>query len=589
MANKRKKNSGSGIEILLAIPIAIFMFLKEHMWLTFLIAAVIIAVIIGVKVAKHKKREAFLRWYYDRERRIAEINLPKLIDQRLTDAILSASATNTPVTVGRKDKDFDNISEFYRFTTESSDIITLDDGSVADKVSRVSFDNFGIKTACKPMVIRFADNMNDGGYVLYIFPETVLAFVEGPEQVVFLAAYHPSALKIMCNAASHRVEKIVYEKSQNPIRYYDKFNPIRDAEIVSSRWKETNKDGSRSFKGGLLPEHNPLTFTLKYGKVKYQFGSVSATNAYSRFKPAEMLAATYAAYSTGKFDEFVVPESVKPTKTEAEEKKDKARELATVLNKKVENNVFTSTTTTRETKSAPAVVTPSVFTATDTTEKAAKEESAITAEATPIKAPVKATEPPVVVSASVPQKPISVDDARYRNRMVAHPIAQRLNAAYMDSYEFKIYQVRKPRSDWGMQDAGIYTYITVDDVRYTVEFNIRTIPEDGTTQLEFYVWADTLVAVQKAFQAVINREDMQIKATGFSITYEKDYQNLSNEQMTVELEKIIKELFALLVTNSNGNATPSNNQATTLFCTQCGKTITPGHAFCGKCGSPVKK
>ena len=135
------------------------------------------------------------------------------------------------------------------------------------------------------MAIRFTDE-NDGGYVFYAFPETVLAFVEGPEQVVFLAAYHPSALKITCNPASHRVQKVVQEKTQNPIRYYDKFNPIRDAEIISSQWKEVNKDGSRSFKGGLLPEHNPITYTLKYGKVVYKFGAVSAANAYSRFKPS---------------------------------------------------------------------------------------------------------------------------------------------------------------------------------------------------------------------------------------------------------------------------------------------------------------
>ena len=67
MARKSKKKSGNGIELLLAIPIAIFMFLKEHMWLAFLIAAVVIAVIVGVHISKKKKREAFLRWYYDRE------------------------------------------------------------------------------------------------------------------------------------------------------------------------------------------------------------------------------------------------------------------------------------------------------------------------------------------------------------------------------------------------------------------------------------------------------------------------------------------------------------------------------------------
>lgn len=296
---RSKKNSGSGVEILLVFLVAIFMFFKEHMWLTFLVAAVVIAVIVGVRISKKKKREAFLRWYYDRDRRIAEINLPNLIDRKLTDAIMSAVSSGTSVTVGRKDKDFENICEYYSLCAASSDILATGENNSADSVGKAVFASFGIKAACKPMVIRFTDK-NDGGYVFYAFPEAVLAFVEGPEQVVFLAAYHPSALNISCTPASHRVQKVVYEKSQNPIRYYDKFNPIIDAEIISSQWKEVNKDGSRSFKGGLLPEHNPITYTLKYGKVIYKFGGVSAANVYSRFEPSNLLAAAYTAYSTGK-------------------------------------------------------------------------------------------------------------------------------------------------------------------------------------------------------------------------------------------------------------------------------------------------
>lgn len=219
-----------------------------------------------------------------------------------------------------------------------------------------------------------------------------------------------------------------------------------------------------------------------------------------------------------------------------------------------------------------------------------------TREDQPAKAIEKATEersvkevtPPLIVT--TPQNPISVDDARYRNRMIAHSIAQKLNAAYMGSYEFKIYQVRKPRSDWGMQDAGIYTYVTVDDVRYTVEFNIRTILEDGATQLEFFVWADTIVTVQKAFQPIINKENMQIKTTGFSVLYDKDYQNLTNEKMGIELETLIKELFASLVEKTNATGTNQDStQSAIQYCTQCGQPIVSGHSFCGKCGTPVKK
>lgn len=583
MARKSKKNSGSGIEILLAIPVAMFMFLKEHMWLTVLIAAAVIAVIIGVRISKQKKREAFLRWYYDRNRRIAEINLPNLIDQRLTDTIMTATSAGSTVTVGRNDKDFENICECHRLCEDSSDILIPDGSCGADAVSKVNFASFGIKTACKPMVVRFTDD-NDGGYVFYIFPETILAFVEGPEQVVFLAAYHPSALKISCNPASHRIQKVIQEKSQNPIRYYDKFNPIRDAEIISSHWKEVNKDGSRSFKGGLLPEHNPITYTLKYGKIVYSFGGVSAANAYSRFKPSNFLASAYTAYSTGKSDERVVSETAK---TEASEKQEKLRDLTAVLSKKAGDSIFTSTTTAKAQQTTSAAATPNIFVATDTTAKAVEKPQKPMEDANPIKEEPVAEIPAAPVTIT-PKKPISVDDARYRNRMVTNPIIQKLNAAYMGMFEFKLYQVRKPRHDWGMQDAGIYTYINVDDTRYTVEFNIRTIPEDGTTQLEFFVWADTLVSVQRAFQSIIDKENMKIKATGFSVLYDMDYQNLMDEQMTVAMEALIMELFASLAEKAAATGSQAPNQVT-QYCTQCGKPIVPGHAFCGKCGTPVKK
>jgi len=333
----------------------------------------------------------------------------------------------------------------------------------------------------------------------------------------------------------------------------------------------------------LLPEHNPITYTLKYGKVVYQFGAVSAANAYSRFKPSNLLATAYTAYSTGKRAEPVASETVKAKAPEDTERQEKLCDLTSVLNKKAEDNVFTSTTTTKTTQpvSTPQVETPNIFLATDTTKVTAP---AVTETPTPIKAEELVKETPVV---TVPKKPISVDDARYRNRMVAHPISQRLNAAYMDAYEFKIYQVRKPRSDWGMQDAGIYTYINVDGVRYTVEFNIRTIPEDGTTQLEFFVWADTIVSVQRAFQSVIDREHMRIKATGFSVLYDKDYQNLTNEQMIAELEPVIKALFASLAEKATATDVVKKTEA--QYCSQCGKPLVPGHAFCGKCGTPVKK
>lgn len=65
-----------------------------------------------------------------------------------------------------------------------------------------------------------------------------------------------------------------------------------DSQIRYMHWEAANHDGSRSFRGGLKPENNPLHFGLEYGIVtlglcgaKLQYGFSNADLA-KRFSDA---------------------------------------------------------------------------------------------------------------------------------------------------------------------------------------------------------------------------------------------------------------------------------------------------------------
>lgn len=497
MARRSKNSGGDAAALILAIPVAIVVFFIEHVWLAILLGCIVLIAIISIIIAKKRRRAAYLKWYYDRDRRIAELNINHLFDVELTNAIFKAQQEGTTVSIGKANHSFDSFKEAFKLATQSSEIIQGKDALSASNSGRALIASFGIKATYDPVVLRYIGE-NNGGYAFYVFPETILAFVEGPEQVVFLAAYKPEALKIMCSSTSVAKSKIVYDKTQYDIRYYDKYCSVRDAEIISSRWEVVNQDGSRSFRGGLKPEHNPLHFNLKYGKITFSVGGYSMHTIFSRYKPSLTLVAAHEMYKKG-LNQQVIPEEnttafSNTIKKIMEEKKAALNAQITVANES-------------------AVETP------------------------------KPDENKVKENLPILSKPISVDDARYRNRMVANNIIKELNHEYHGKHEFKLYQVRKDRDDWKMQDAGVYTYIADNGVEYCVEFDIRTKTEDGSTQLEFFVWCDNPALTKKKFDSIIDKNSMMPKGNGYSVILSKDYQN-EESIMSKELTEIVKVLFA---------------------------------------------
>ena len=543
---KGSKNNSNPLAVLLAIPVAIFMFLKENLWLAFLIAAVVIAVVIGVIVAKKKKREAYLRWFYDRGRRIAELNADTFMDVALTDAIMQAAANGSMVEVGGENAALKSVKDVYKLVLQSSDILQADSALSAQNDGRALTSANGIAVKSEPMVLRYVGE-NNGGYVFYIFPETILAFVEGPEQVVFLAAYRPTALSLSCSTLRYTLRpQVIPDKTQNPIRYYDRYCPVRDAQIISSRWEVTNKDGGRSFRGGLLPENNPLHFTLKYGKLTIKFGDYSVDTSFSRYDPTMLLTVAYNKFKNGTPAESIKTESVKTALSSTRsEQQELVQCMTSAINKKAQDNVFTSVTTLQDAeKVKPAM--PAVFVATDTSLEKGPETTETVPSTEKIVQPQSETIPSIT---SVQKKSISIDDARYRNRMIANRIAQELNQAYKGQYDFKVYQVRKPRSDWAMQDAGIYTYIKDDaGSDYTIELNIRTDVENVKTELEFYVWSKQSDIVKARYSRLISAHNMKLKSIGYHFIVDMDYENENQTTMENALENDVTALFAELVT-----------------------------------------
>ena len=527
---RRKKNDADPLALLLAIPIAIFTFFKEHMEITITLGIILVVAIIAVIAAKRAKRAAYLCWYYDRDRRIEELGINDKFDVALTNAILKAQVEGTTVTIGKPNADFDNVKEAYKLAFQSAQIIHGSDSLSASDSGRALNSGFGIKANYAPLVLRYTGE-NNGGYVFYVFPETILAFVEGPEKVVFLAAYKPEAMKISCGGLAVPKSVVVYEKTQYDIRYYDKFSPVRDAEILSSRWEVVNKDGSRSFKGGLLPEHNPLHFKLKYGKVTFSMGHYTMDTSFSRYKPSSILALAHDNY--------------KKTLNNSEMRKEASSNLTGNLNKVIDKKMSEAVKPEVDTSKMDAV-----FTSVDVKEKTEKEsvaaiftstEKSMENESVPT---VKVEQPTSIINEKplVKKTPITVDDARYRNRMVANAICKELNHIYYGKHEFKVYQVRKDRENWKMQDAGVYTYIEDNGVQHCIELNIRTKIEDGTTNLELYIWCDNPSLTEKKYGAVINKNSMSLKGNGYNIILPNDFQG-DEASMSKELIEISKVLF----------------------------------------------
>lgn len=134
-------------------------------------------------------------------------------------------------------------------------------------------------------------------YYIVVFSNTVLLFIDPCNKpVTFLCALKTTAFQVSFQTKTIERTVTVHETSREPVAYYKKFNPVPDSKILSLNWETTNRDGSRSFRGGLKPENNPLHFSLEYGAVTLRICSADIEYGFSNSGLAKTFAEAYSKY-----------------------------------------------------------------------------------------------------------------------------------------------------------------------------------------------------------------------------------------------------------------------------------------------------
>ena len=230
--------------------------------------------------------------FYNRKRLIKELGGSGCYFEDLSNKI----SRKEPV-VFSSNEIFNQLYTFYAETLLSRDVKYKEGNLKIDSTGKVLFDKYNIVYKKSPITVRFILRKRRG-VVFYIFPNAILAFAEGPFKKAFIGAYSLNLLNISYTRSIHPCNVVVDERTKNPIEYYYKYNPVPDSDIHYCDWTVKNLDGSRSFKGGLLPEHNPLIFELKYAQIKYEFGSMNAVVIYSNHSAAKQFVEGYLTYTT---------------------------------------------------------------------------------------------------------------------------------------------------------------------------------------------------------------------------------------------------------------------------------------------------
>ncbi len=569
MARKRKQqpllhiNPNNPMELvaalILAVPLLLWYYIKTHPVQGVFIIAGIVTFVIWFIAYKKKKRAEYLRWFYDRTRRLNELNLNDYIDRNTTKAIEDAIKSGKAVAIGNETGSFRSLREAYHALSQAEDVVHT--GDVLQLFTDATMSGqYGVVSKCSPLGFKYIGE-NNGGYAFYVFPETVLAFVEGPEKCVFLAAYYPEAISISYDEGYRQFSVVVQEKSQNHIRYYDKYKPVKDAEIMASQWQVTNKDGSRSFKGGLLPEHNPLIFKLRYGQLVLKFGGYSATTSFSNSRAVKAFvnefkncgrggrsrASAGLGRSTVTDDAFVGTGPARTQSRGVEPRRQVERDTPrrdsidrypeTRRTSTVDEDAAKDSTFSRTTAQAPREETvPSKPNQTSTRDDS---HSSTPPNPTPNTASQQGT----------PEKKdggLTEDQARTRNRDVAKATVDVLNKKYAGKYDFKTYQVRKPREGWGLQDAGVYTYVTdAAGNQFTIEFDMITNLSIPQTELRFSIWGKTKEMVAARYKTAVSK-GMKVSGEGYGLVIKRDYESLSPASMAAAFEKDCLTLMKLI-------------------------------------------
>ena len=542
------------IVLLIALPWCLWGIIKEYPIQSILVIGAIGALIVHIINKNKRQRIAAFKAFYNRETRLRFLNNDGYIDTELTNKILAAQQNGTTVAVGGKSDNlretlFKNLTIAYDALQHSKNHTwgSLDAWGFTCSEDRALTAQNGIDALRTPLGLNFWGD-GQGSYSFYLFPDTVLAFFEGPAATVFLAAFDPEAIVVFCEDAKVTREVVVNEKSQENIRYYDKFCPAPDAVLLDSHWKVTNKDGSRSFKGGLLPENNPLIFDLLYQQVFIEMGDYKVMTAFSNNKAAKAFEEKYdlykwepihtrLGYSDGNIeDDEMVDSPVAKEKPSTKEKTEDiddtfVRTNASISDVPVSNDLEATPRKESVSSTPPAVI----------------EMAGPTVESnTPIEMPGPAAELTAEPEAN-DSGDGEVEAIRVRNREMAKNAVDVLNKTYPEKYDFKTYQVRKPRDGWNLQDAGVYTYVNDSEGnQYTIEFDLLTDLNVHKSGVRFSIWGKTKELVAQRYKVTVSKGKMVVNGEGYSVMIKREYETMSEADMSAAFTKDCMTLMKLV-------------------------------------------
>ena len=147
----------------------------------------------------------------------------------------------------------------------------------------------------EPFVVKVKNDL-ERGLALYVFDETVLAFVEGPERKVFISAYKRQAFDMKYSNVSERKVIEMQGCDYDVSTKYAYLNKITDSKIISIAWQHQNVNGTRNRR--LLPENNPLNITLEYGRITWSIGDYSFYATFSNASEAKQVCSLYEKSKT---------------------------------------------------------------------------------------------------------------------------------------------------------------------------------------------------------------------------------------------------------------------------------------------------
>ena len=231
----------------------------------------------------------------DRKGMMDGLGASEYIDHALTDALLDSIKNNEYISIGEDNENFKLVIEKFDSMFLSSGTFERDNINFSNGEEGISFIDKYILDSPSKFILFFSD------YILYVFPEIILAFGKKYRKTGFLAAYKLEALDLAFSKTTKINKEIVYEKNKYNLEYYEKYNSIFDSKIISVNWLYVNKDGSRNLR--FSPQNNPLVFYLEYGKITIKFGNYSIKKAFSRCNDVKSFVTLFNSYKLSRLSE----------------------------------------------------------------------------------------------------------------------------------------------------------------------------------------------------------------------------------------------------------------------------------------------